>query len=163
DWKDRKASAQEIIEKLEEEAKRIPGAAIEFFQPPAVPGYGAAGGFELRLLDKAGSGDYKKMEEVSRDFVKELNKRKELASVFTFYSASFPQYMLKIDNDLAQQKGVTIDNAMSTLSTLIGSNYETSFIKFDRQYKVIVQALPQYRALPDDILKLYVKNDRDEI
>ena len=163
DWTDRKESAREIIEQLEEKAKSIPGAAIEFFQPPAVPGYGAAGGFELRLLDKAGSGDYKKMETVSHDFVKELNKRKELASVFTFYSASFPQYMLRVDNDLAQQKGVTIDNAMSTLSTLIGSNYETSFIKFDRQYKVIVQALPQYRALPDDILKLYVKNDHDEM
>ncbi|WP_317235778.1 efflux RND transporter permease subunit [Niabella hibiscisoli] len=100
---------------------------------------------------------------MSHDFVKELNKRKELSSVFTFYSASFPQYMLRVDNDLAQQKGITIDNAMSTLSTLIGSNYETSFIKFDRQYKVIVQALPQYRALPDDILKLYVKNDHDEM
>ncbi len=163
DWKDRKESAHEVIEQLEEKSRSIPGAAIEFFQPPAVPGYGAAGGFELRLLDKAGSGDYKKMEQVSHDFVKELNKRKELSSVFTFYSASFPQYMLRVDNDLAQQKGITIDNAMSTLSTLIGSNYETSFIKFDRQYKVIVQALPQYRALPDDILKLYVKNDHDEM
>ncbi|HEX7691227.1 MAG TPA: efflux RND transporter permease subunit, partial [Sediminibacterium sp.] len=66
-------------------------------------------------------------------------------------------------NDLAQQKGVTIDNAMNTLSTLIGSNYEISFIKFGRQYKVIVAAAPQYRALPDDILKLYVKNSRDEM
>jgi HAE1 family hydrophobic/amphiphilic exporter-1 len=163
DWQDRKVSAQQLIEELEEKAKNIPGATIEFFQPPAVPGYGAAGGFELRLLDKAGSGNYQLMEKVSRDFVKELNKRKELSSVFTFYSASFPQYMLRIDNDLAQQKGVTIDNAMNTLSTLIGSNYETNFIKYDRQYKVIVQALPQYRALPDDILKLYVKNSRDEM
>ncbi|RYD90660.1 MAG: hydrophobe/amphiphile efflux-1 family RND transporter, partial [Sphingobacteriales bacterium] len=82
---------------------------------------------------------------------------------FTFYSASFPQYMLKIDNDIAKQKGVTIENAMNTLSTLIGSNYETSFIKFGRQYKVMVQALPQYRALPEDVLKLYVKNDHDEM
>lgn len=163
DWDERKHSAVEIIEELEEKSKSIPGATIEFFQPPAVPGYGAAGGFELRLLDKAGSGDYKKMETVANDFVKELNKRKELSSVFTFYSASFPQYMLNVDNDIAQQKGVSIDNAMNTLSTFVGSNYETSFIKYDRQYKVIVQALPQYRALPEDILKLSVKNDRDEM
>jgi HAE1 family hydrophobic/amphiphilic exporter-1 len=163
DWSDRKHSAVEIIEELEEKSKSIPGATIEFFQPPAVPGYGAAGGFELRLLDKAGSGDYKKMETVANDFVKELNKRKELSSVFTFYSASFPQYMLDVDNDIAQQKGVSIDNAMNTLSTFVGSNYETSFIKYDHQYKVIVQALPQYRALPEDILKLSVKNDRDEM
>ncbi|MBS0028054.1 efflux RND transporter permease subunit [Chitinophaga sp. 22321] len=162
-WEERKHSVQQIIAELEEKSKDITGATIEFFQPPAVPGYGAAGGFELRLLDKAGSGDYKKMETVSRDFVKELSKRKELSSVFSFYSASFPQYMLRVDNDIAQQKGVSIDNAMNTLSTLVGSNYEISFIKFDRQYKVIVQASPQYRALPDDILKLYVKNDRDEM
>lgn len=162
-WEARKHGVQEVINELEEKSKDITGATIEFFQPPAVPGYGAAGGFELRLLDKAGSGDYKKMETVSRDFVKELNKRPELSSVFTFYSASFPQYMLRIDNDIAQQKGVTIENAMNTLSTLVGSNYETSFIKYDRQYKVMVQALPEYRALPEDILKLYVKNNHDEM
>lgn len=162
-WEERKHSVTEIIEELEKKSRDITGANIEFFQPPAVPGYGAAGGFELRLLDKAGSGDYKKMETVSNDFVKELSKRKELSSVFSFYSASFPQYMLKVDNDIAQQKGVSIDNAMNTLSTLLGSNYEISFIKFGRQYKVIVQAAPQYRALPDDILKLYVKNDKDEM
>lgn len=162
-WDERKHSSQEIIDELEEKAKDIPGATIEFFEPPAVPGYGAAGGFELRLLDKAGSGDYKKMETVSNDFVKELNKRPELASVFTFYSASFPQYMLKIDNDIAQQKGVTIENATNTLSTFIGSDYEISFIKYGVQYKVMVQASPEYRALPADIMKLYVKNNRDEM
>jgi HAE1 family hydrophobic/amphiphilic exporter-1 len=163
DWSNRKHSVQEIMTELEEKSKDITGANIEFFQPPAVPGYGAAGGFELRLLDKEGSGDFKKMEQINNDFVKELNKRKELSSVFSFYSASFPQYMLKVDNDLAQQKGVSIDNAMNTLSTLVGSNYEISFIKFGFNYKVIVQAAPQYRALPEDILKLYVKNNRDEM
>lgn len=162
-WSERKHSVQEIIQELEEKSKDITGANIEFFQPPAVPGYGAAGGFELRLLDKAGTGDYKKMEKVNNDFVRELSRRPELSSVFSFYSASFPQYMLKVDNDLAQQKGISIENAMNTLSTLIGSNYEISFIRFGRQYKVIVQASPQYRALPEDILKLYVKNNKDEM
>jgi hydrophobic/amphiphilic exporter-1 (mainly G- bacteria), HAE1 family len=162
-WEDRKHSVNEIMAELEEKSKDITGATLEFFQPPAVPGYGAAGGFELRLLDKAGSGDYKKMETVTNDFVKELNKRPELASVFSFYSASFPQYMMRVDNDIAQQKGVTLDNAMNTLSTLVGSNYEISFIKYDRQYKVIVQTSPEYRALPEDIMKLYVKNNRDEM
>ena len=162
-WDQRKHSVDEAMKILEEKTKDIKGATIEFFPPPAVPGYGAAGGFELRLLDKAGSGDYKKMEEVSKEFTKELNKRKELTSVFTFYNASFPQYMLHVDNDKAQQKGISIENAMSNLSTLIGSEYASSFIKFDRQYKVMVQALPQYRALPQDILKLYVKNDRGEM
>ncbi len=162
-WEDRKHSAQEIMKELEERSKDIAGAQIEFFQPPAVPGYGAAGGFELRLMDKTGTGDYKRLETVSNEFVATLNKRKELSNVFSFYSASFPQFLLKVDNDIAQQKGVSIENAMNTLSTLIGSNYEISFIKFGRQYKVIVAAAAQYRALPEDILKLYVKNNKDEM
>ncbi|TWV93321.1 efflux RND transporter permease subunit [Chitinophaga pinensis] len=162
-WAERKHSAEEIIEELEEKAKDIPGAVIEFFQPPAVPGYGAAGGFDLRLLDKTGTNDYKKMEAVNRDFVEALKKRKELTALFTFYSASYPQFVLHIDNAIAQQKGVTIANAMQTLSTLIGSNYETSFIRYGRLYKVMVQAGPQYRSMPEDIMKLYVKNDHDEM
>lgn len=162
-WTDRTKSASEIIKDLEEKSKDITGANIEFFQPPSIPGYGAAGGFELRLLDKAGTGDYQKMEKVSKDFVKELEKRPELSSVFTFYSASFPQYMLKVDNDIAEQKGISIGKSMDNLSTLIGSDYETGFIRFGKPYKVIVQADPKYRALPSDILKLYVKNNKDQM
>ncbi|MFM7016454.1 MAG: efflux RND transporter permease subunit [Bacteroidota bacterium] len=162
-WNERKHSIAEVMKELEEKTKDIKGASIEMFPPPAVPGYGAAGGFELRLLDIAGSGDYKKMETVNKEFTKELNKRPELQSVFSFYNASFPQYMLNVDYDKAQQKGISVSDAMDNLSTLIGSNYVASFIKYDRQYKVMVQALPQYRALPEDILKLYTKNDKGEM
>jgi HAE1 family hydrophobic/amphiphilic exporter-1 len=163
DWSERKRSLQEVMKDLEEKAQNIKGASIEFFPPPAVPGYGAAGGFELRVVDKIGTGDYKLMETVSKNFVKELNKRKELSNVFTFYSASFPQYLMVVDNEKAEQKGVTIGNALDNLSTLVGSNYETNFIKYDRQYKVMVQALPQYRVTPEDILKMYTKNEKGEM
>jgi hydrophobic/amphiphilic exporter-1 (mainly G- bacteria), HAE1 family len=163
DWNERKRSTAEVMKELEEKAKNIKGASIEFFPPPALPGYGAAGGFECRLLDKAATGDYKRMETVNNDFVKELNKRPELTDVFSFYSASFPQYNLKIDYDKAKQKGVGIDNALNDLSTFIGSDYQTSFIKYDRQYKVMVQALPSYREKPDDLMKFYVKNDSNQM
>jgi len=163
DWSERKRNMEEVMADLEEKAKNIKGASIEFFPPPAVPGYGAAGGFELRVVDKIGTGDYKLMEKVTKDFVNELSKRKELSSVFTFYSASFPQYLLIVDNEKAAQKGVSVGDALDNLSTLVGSNYETSFIKYDRQYKVMVQALPQYRVSPEDILKLYTKNEKGEM
>jgi HAE1 family hydrophobic/amphiphilic exporter-1 len=163
DWSQRKRSMAEVMRDLEEKAQNIKGATIEFFPPPAVPGYGAAGGFELRVVDKIGTGNYKLMETVTKDFVTALSKRKELSNVFSFYSASFPQYLLVVDNDKAEQKGVSIGDALDNLSTLIGSNYETNFIKYDRQYKVMVQALPQYRVTPEDVLKLYTKNDKGEM
>jgi len=162
-WSERKHSAEQIIQELEEKAKAIPGATIEFFQPPAVPGYGAAGGFSLRLLDKTNSSDYKAFGKVNDDFMAALKKRKELTGLFTFFAANYPQYELKIDNQAAMQKGVSIGKAMDNLGILIGSTYELGFIRFGMFYKVFVQSGPEYRALPEDLLKLYVKNDRGEM
>jgi len=158
-WNEREHTMQEIIYELEEKAKDLPGATIEFFDPPAVPGFGAAGGFALQLLDKTNSGDYNLLEKVKNDFMAELGKRKELTGLFTFFSANYPQYEIEIDNQLAMQKGVTIGNAMNTLSIFVGSTYELGFIKYQRFFKVFVQAAPEYRKLPSDIMNLYVKSD----
>ncbi|RYU80289.1 efflux RND transporter permease subunit [Hymenobacter persicinus] len=162
-WSERKESIADIVEELEKRAKQIPGATIEFFEPPAVPGYGAAGGFQLQLLDKTNSGDYKALEKVNNEFIAKLKKRKELTGVFTFFSANYPQYELKIDNELAMQKGVSIGNAMNTLSILVGSTYELGFIKYQRFFKVFVQASPEYRKLPEDVLNMWAKNDKGEM
>jgi HAE1 family hydrophobic/amphiphilic exporter-1 len=162
-WSERNHTVSEIIEELEERAVEIPGATIEFFDPPAVPGYGAAGGFALQLLDKTTSGDYDQLELVKNDFMDALEKRPELSGLFTFFSANYPQYELEIDNELAMQKGVTIGNAMNTLSIFVGSTYELGFIKYQRFFKVFVQASPEFRKLPSDIMNLYVKNDKDEM
>jgi HAE1 family hydrophobic/amphiphilic exporter-1 len=83
--------------------------------------------------------------------------------LFTFYSANYPQYELKIDNKKAMQKGVTIGNAMENLNILIGSTYEQGFIRFGRFFKVYTQAAPQYRKLPTDLEKLFVKNEEGEM
>lgn len=162
-WKERTESDAEIIRTLEEKTKHIKDANIEFFTPPPVPGYGNSSGFELRLLDKTGRGDLQALQKAARNFVEALNQRPEIINSFTTFNASFPQYLLHIDGDRAAQKGVTADNAMSTLQTLIGSEYATNFIRFGQLYRVMVQALPQYRAQPDDLLKLYIKNSNGEM
>jgi HAE1 family hydrophobic/amphiphilic exporter-1 len=162
-WSDREHTVNEIILELEEKSKVIPGATIEFFDPPALPGFGAAGGFALQLLDKTNSGDYNQLEKVTSDFIVELKKRKEVTGLFTFFSANYPQYEIQIDNQAAMQKGVSIGNAMNTLSIFVGSTYELGFIKYQRFFKVFVQAAPEYRKIPSDIMNLYVKNNRDEM
>lgn len=158
-WEQRSLSDKDVIRLLEDKTKHIKDAGIEFFTPPPVPGYGNSSGFEMRLLDKSGSGDLQKLQKVADDFVVELNKRPEIVNAFTTFNAGFPQFLLRIDNDKAAHKGVTADDAMSTLQTLIGSEYATNFIRFGQLYKVMVQTLPEYRAKPEDLMKLYIKND----
>lgn len=162
-WGERHKTVTDIIEELEQKSKEIPGATIEFFDPPAVPGFGAAGGFALQLLDKTNSGDYKQLEKVTDEFLSKLKKRKELTGLFTFFSANYPQYEIQIDNQVAMQKGVSIADAMNTLSIFVGSTYEQGFIKYQRFFKVFVQAGPEYRKLPKDVLNLWVKNDKGEM
>ena len=102
-WSKRDKSVHEIIEELEEKTQDI-GAIIEYFESPAVPGYGAAGGVTLRLLDKTNSSDYKDFERINSDFMGELGKRPELTGLFTFFSANYPEYELVIDNKRAMQR-----------------------------------------------------------
>ena len=162
-WESRKESVDDVIALLSEKTKHIKDADIQFFPPPAVPGYGNASGFEFRLQDRTGSGNLQAMEKVTKSFIEELNKRPEVVNAFTSYDASFPQYLIHVDNEKAAQKGVSIDNAMNNLQSLIGSFYATNFIRFGQMYKVMVQASPEYRMQPDDILKLYVKNTEGEM
>ncbi len=161
DWDDRKHNVHEIVEELEAKTKDL-GAVVEYFEPPAVPGYGSSDGFSLRLLDKEQETDYQEFDEVNKKFMNALRQRKELSGLFTFYAANYPQYELIIDNNKAMQKGVSIGTAMENLNILIGSTYEQGFVRFNTFFKVYTQSAPEYRAKPEDILKLYVKNDRDE-
>ena len=162
DWSKRDKSVHQIIEDLEEKTKNF-GAIVEFFEPPAVPGYGAASGLALRLLDKTNGTDYHEFDKINQEFMAALGKRKELDGLFTFYAANYPQFELEIDNKAAMQKGVSIGKAMDNLNILIGSTYEQGFIRFNNFFKVYVQSSPEFRRYPTDVLNYFVKNEDGEM
>src|SRR6185437_3530041 len=161
-WKDRKQNVREIIEELEHRTAGL-GGRVEFFEPPAIPGFGSSGGFSLRLLDNTGDLRYQELEVATQDFMQNLRKRKEISGLFTFYNASYPQSEIKIDNQAAMQKGVSIKTAMNNLDVLNSGSYEQGFVKFGRYFKVFTQAAPEYRRNLDDLKTLFVKNDQGEM
>lgn len=161
-WSDREHSVHEIMEELEEETRNL-GAVIEFFEPPAVPGFGTSGGFSMRMIDKTNSIDYQEFDQINTRFMDALKVREELTGLFTFFAANYPQYELEIDNEAAMQKGVSIGAAMENLNILIGSTYEQGFIRFGRFFKVHVQASPEYRRYPSDLDGYFVKNEHGEM
>ncbi len=162
-WADRELTSKQIIEELEKRGTEIANVKLEFFEPPAVPGFGAAGGFAVNLLDKTNSGDYVALGEETDKFMEALGKRPELKGLFTFFAANYPQYEIIIDNDVAMQKGVSIRDAMDNLSIVIGSTWEQGFVRFGQFYKVYVQAQPQFRRYPEDLDNMFVKNDTGEM
>lgn len=161
-WDDRKESVKDIIAILEKRTKNISDATIQFLPPPTVQGFGNTSGFELRVLDKTG-GSLLKEAEVTNQFISTLNNTTQISGTSTSFDATFPQYLISVDQAVAAQKGITVDDAMSTLQTLMGSYYASNFIRFGRMYKVMVQASPEYRGKPEDILSLMIKNDKGEM
>ncbi len=162
-WRERTRSDQQIIAALAKRVEHIQAADLEFFPPPSVPGYGNASGFELRVLDKTGRGSYREMQGVVDQFIADLKSHPKIASAFTIFNANYPQYTLNIDVDRAAQKGVSAERALGTLQTLLGSEYATNFIRFGQMYKVMVQALPEYRATPEQLLGFQVRSERGEL
>lgn len=161
-WDDRARTVDEIMEELKHKSRSLADATIEFFPPPTVPGFGNAGGFEFRILDKTGSSDLNRLSEITNKFIDLLRQKPSISSAFTSFNVDFPQYMVEVDYEMAAKKGITVDNAMNTLQTLIGSYYATNFIRFDQMYRVMVQAHPSERRTPDDLLELFVKNAAGE-
>jgi HAE1 family hydrophobic/amphiphilic exporter-1 len=162
-WEERKETVDELTEIIRSKTNGIKDASIQFFPPPAVPGFGNASGFEFRIQDRSGSGDLQKLASVANDFAKKLNEVPEIQNTFSSFDPSFPQYMLEVDQEAAAQKGVNVLPAMDNLQTLLGSFYATNFIRFGQMYKVMVQVDPRYRAHPDDVLKFYAKNKAGEM
>lgn len=162
-WDDRKESVTDMIEQLRKATAHIKDADIEFFPPPTVPGFGNSSGFEMRLLDRSGQDDMKATAVAMNNFLDELRKDPAIGNAFSSFNPEFPQYMIKVDYDMAAKKGVSIENAMSTLQTLLGSFYASNFIRFGQMYKVMVQADPHYREKPEDVLRMFVKNKDGEM
>lgn len=157
-WDQRENSVDDVIEEFKRRVAVIKDAEIEFFPPPSVPGYGNASGFELRLLDKTGRGDFAEMQTVVDRFKADLLARPEIGSTFSIFNANYPQYTVSIDLSEAAQKGVTAEAALGTLQTMLGSEYATNFIRFGQMYKVMVQAPPEFRDAPEDVLRFQVRN-----
>jgi len=162
-WSQRKLTSKQIIQQLERDGREMSDVKLEFYEPPAVPGFGAAGGVSVRVLDETGTSDYQRLGEVTKKFMETLSQRKEVKGLFTFFASNYPQYELVIDNNVAMQKGVSIGKAMDNLSIVIGSTWEQGFVRFGQFYKVFVQALPQFRRHPDDFDNMFVRNDEGEM
>ncbi|MCL7986865.1 efflux RND transporter permease subunit [Sphingobacterium sp. lm-10] len=159
DWSDRSKTVEDVMKELYANTDHITDGLIEFFPPPTVPGFGNAAGFELRLLDRSGNDDLQETAEILEQFIEDMNKHPAIDAASSTYDVNFPQYLLEIDYDLAAKKGISVENSMNTLQTLMGSIYATNFIRYGQMYKVMVQADAFSRSRPEDVLRMHVKTN----
>jgi HAE1 family hydrophobic/amphiphilic exporter-1/multidrug efflux pump len=158
-WGERKATAPQIVARLNKDIAQIRGARVLVLNPPAVAGIGSAGGFEFVFEDRGGS-DMQKFNSTLADFLGEAAKRPELGMVSTQYNGNIPQIEYVIDRERAKTLGVKISDIFSSLQMFLGGSYINDFNLFGRTYKVTAQAEAGARATPEAVNNLYVRTDQ---
>jgi HAE1 family hydrophobic/amphiphilic exporter-1/multidrug efflux pump len=128
------------------------------FNPPPIRGLGAAGGFEFILQDHSG-GSLGSFTQVLQDFLARANKRPELKFAASFFDPRVPQIEYAIDRDRVKSVGVNLADVFFTLQTFLGSYYVNDFNLYGRTFRVETQAEASARARPEDISRMYVRND----
>jgi HAE1 family hydrophobic/amphiphilic exporter-1 len=165
-WEERRTaelSADGLVQTLNKKMRsEIPEAIAFAFGPPAIPGLGTAGGFTLMLQDRSG-GTVQQLSETMDKLALAARKRPELASLVTTFRPTVPQLFVNVDQDRVLKQGLQFGEVYQTLQAFLGGAYVNQFNRFGRQWKVYLQAEPEYRTNIDKINSFYVRNSKGEM
>src|SRR5438270_2742970 len=151
-------SAEAVLNRLRGPLFGVSGALVIPFLPPAVSGLGQFGGFQFEVQDQGGH-SLQDLADVTQQIVRQGSGRKELAGLFSGYTANDPQFLVTIDREKAKSLHVPLEQITDTLSVYMGSSYVNDFNFNIRSYRVYVHADKQFRAQSDDIKEFYVRSD----
>ena len=147
-----------LVMGLRQRLGAIPEAVAFPFVPPSLPGFGAAGGFDVLLQDRSGNLSVDELNEQVKAFLAAAQKRPELTGLFTSFDPTVPQVALDVDREKARTLGVQLSDVFSTLQASLGGAYVNDFNRFGRLYRVYVQADSDFRQKPEDIGQFYVRS-----
>ena len=160
-WHERK-SKKLSINNIMKQARAISSKYTETItfvsQPPAIVGLGMFNGIEFQVLDK-GDRTPEQMFDEAQKLMREARVSPAFSSVYTSFTASLPQVVVRINEDKALAQGVSIAEIYSTIAAQYASTYVNDFNKFGRVYRVFMQADSNYRDTMDDLNKVFLKNN----
>ena len=159
-WSERETPDLQInalLNKLRARFTTIPGASVAIFAPPPIPGIGTVGGLDLRLQALRGQPPLE-IAQVARSLISAANKEPAIGGLSTTFNPDVPQIYINVDRTRAEALGLSVDAIYATLGANFGSLYVNDFTHQGRVYQVNMQADASFRANPDDVLNIYVRN-----
>ncbi len=152
---------KQIVERVQGQLRGIEQANVFAFLPSSIRGLGSTGGFEFQLQDAAGRSP-QDLAAALRGLIVNANQLPELQRVFSTFQADVPQIFLEIDRRKAKTLGISLDEVFETLQAQLGALHVNDFNKFGRVYQVRIQADETFRDDPEDISRLYVRNQHGD-
>ena len=145
-----------VQKRVKEYADAFNDASIFTSTPAMIPGFGAAGGFNLYVQDRKG-GDIEELAAVTFDFINALKERPEIGSAHTSFNPRFPQYQIDVDAVKCKRAGTSPKDVLNVLNGYYGGMMSTRFNKFTKLYQVRIQAHPKYRADKQTLNNIFVR------
>ena len=164
-WEDRTDASQSqeaILASLNQNFSKIQEAIAFVFVPPAIPGLGVSGGFQMQLQDRGGTG-LNELQRMANEMIQDSRSQSGLAGLNTTFRAGVPQLFAEVDRTKAKSLDIPLDDVFSTLQAYLGSAYVNDFNKFGRTWQVKVQADAKYRLKPEDIRQLETRNNQGKM
>ena len=164
-WGERKApgdSSFDLARKLYGMGFGLEQGSFIAFNPPPISGMSNTGGFEMWLQDRNGRGSVE-LSDVAQKLAEAANKRPELQGVSTSFTVNAPQLFVELDREKARTLGVNVSDVFQTMQATFGSSYINDFNLYGRTFRVYTQSEKDYRARPEDLAEVYVRNKQDEM
>jgi HAE1 family hydrophobic/amphiphilic exporter-1 len=156
-WDDRKKDVTAVLANVSKAFAGDKEGTVIAVQPPAIPGLGISGGFNMQIQEQQ-AGDIKKFEAVIGKFLAAANQHEAIGMAYTMFSSNTPNYKINVDRDQVKKMGVSIGAVYSTISAYFGSSYINDFTKYGRSFRVVSQADTAFRSRIESLDQLYVKN-----
>lgn len=165
DFKDRtdpRLSAQAVVGRAMGALSQIKDAMIFTLLPPAMPGLGISGGFDMYLQDNAGTG--RVALEAARDqLLMQANQNPKLMAVRENSQANQMQLHVNIDQEKATALGISLADINSIITTAWAGSYVNDFIDRGEIKPVYLQGDAPFRMTPDDFKSWYARNGSGEM
>ena len=165
-WSERSGADQSmeaIVARLNRQFAALREGRVFAIQPPSIPGYGNAGGFEFQMLNRSGGAlDLPQFFGAAGQLIQQANADPALERVFTQFSPEAPQLRITVDRARLASLGIDYAQAMQALSLNFGGAYVNDTFQEGKVRRVYVQADGPFRATPQRLEELYVPNAKGE-
>ena len=158
----RKHSAKEITDELNQKIAGIQEGFAFALMPPPIQGLGNGSGYSLFIEDRTNQG-YGALQNAVNAFQGAASQTPGMGFPISSYQANVPQLDADVDRVKAKAQGVPLTELFDTLQTYLGSAYVNDFNMFGRTWQVIAQADGSFRDDVEDIGNLRTRNVNGEM
>jgi hydrophobe/amphiphile efflux-1 (HAE1) family protein len=157
----RDRSQAQIAGDLQKKLVRFNDARIFAVQEQTIAvGAGSRGGLPVQFVLQ--NQDLEKLKTVIPKFLEEARKDKTFANVDVNLKFNKPEIQLSLDRMKVKDLGLSSQDVVAALQAAFSGGRLAYFIMNGFQYSVIAQVDRTDRSQPDDISKLYVRNNKGQ-